>query len=227
MAAHTNPSESHLRAGGFAWRWRPLPGELARPDFGVYVAADPEELLDRAVAAGGAEAPYFADLWPAGEALARHLLRGPALDHLQVLDLGAGVGVVALAAACRGARVTCLDRSAPAQEAVRLGAERLGLPPPLAVQGDWRTWRVPQRFDRIVAADVLYEPAFAEGVARCVAAHLADRAAELWLADPGRVHARAWAGAARAAGLAQREEILLDTAPGRVEVRLRRYSPAR
>ncbi|MGO4842653.1 methyltransferase, partial [Rhizobiaceae sp. 2RAB30] len=64
----------------------------------------------------GSAPPYWAYQWPGGIALARYLLDMPDMvAGLSVLDLGAGCGVVGIAAAKAGARqVTAaeIDRNA-------------------------------------------------------------------------------------------------------------------
>ena len=212
---------------GHTWTWRAIAAP-DRPGFGLYVHGDPEALLEALAADPAAREerlPYFASLWPAGEALARHLLAGPALDGLDLLDLGCGTGVVGLAAACRGARVTWLDRDERSRFGLEASAAALDLPTPAFVAGDWREALPGRRFARVLAADVLYEATFPPGLARAVARLLAP-GAEAWIADPGRPHAATFGVEAAAAGL---EALALERlpGPGQVEVTLRRYRGAR
>jgi len=113
------------------------------------------------------------------------------------LELGAGAGLVGLAAHRLGARcVTLTDAGAPqlallahnvalnAAGASAPDAERLGLrvrhldwdaPAGGGACGDGAAQPLPagERFDVVLAADVLYEPEHAAGVARALAARLA------------------------------------------------------
>jgi predicted nicotinamide N-methyase len=68
--------------------------------------------------------PYWAFAWPGGQALARHLLDHPALvAGKNVLDIGAGSGLVSIAAKRAGAaRVTAAEIDAFAIAAIRLNA---------------------------------------------------------------------------------------------------------
>ena len=68
--------------------------------------------------------PYWAWPWAGGQALARYVLRTPEVVRGRwVLDVGAGGGVVAIAAALAGAvRVTAVDVEPYAIEACRLNA---------------------------------------------------------------------------------------------------------
>lgn len=189
--------------------WHAIRRPPGAPPLGAYVLQDPDALLDglddAAFAASDERMPYYALLWPSGEALAAAVADGPALAGLSALDLGCGCGAVGLAAGQQGARVTCLDWAPEAETLVERGARRLGLPVPRFVLADWR--RPPAdlgRFDRVLAADVLYEARNAEPVAAFLRTHLAP-GGEAWLTDPGRRHASDFPDVAATAGLALRE----------------------
>jgi predicted nicotinamide N-methyase len=112
----------------------------------------PEALIDEEAFADDEFLPYWAELWPAATALAAAL---PDVDGLRVVELGAGLGVPSLVAAARGAHVTATDWSQDAVDLLRENATRNGLEVD-AERWDWRQPRT-DRFDLVVAADVLYE----------------------------------------------------------------------
>ena len=114
--------------------------------------ADPEALLDEHAFADDEFLPYWAELWPAGIALAEAL--PPTLAGQSVLELGCGLGVPALLAAARGARVTAVDWADGAIALLRANADRNGLALE-ATRADWRQFA--GAFDLVLAADVLYE----------------------------------------------------------------------
>ena len=114
--------------------------------------AEPEDLLDEDAFADDEFLPYWAELWPAGLALA-HALPGD-LEGVHVVELGCGLGVPSLVAAARGARVTAVDWAPDAVALLRENAARNHLALD-AVQADWRTFD--GSFDLALAADVLYE----------------------------------------------------------------------
>jgi predicted nicotinamide N-methyase len=118
---------------------------LVRPE-------EPESLLDEEAFADDEFMPYWAELWPAGLALARELPER--LDGLRVVELGCGLGVPSLVAAARGAHATAVDWAADAIALLRenAAANNLSLD---AVHADWR--RFDGSFDLALAADVLYE----------------------------------------------------------------------
>jgi predicted nicotinamide N-methyase len=113
----------------------------------------PEELIDEEAFARDDFLPYWAELWPAALALADALPHG--LDGVRVVELGCGLGVPSLVAAARGARVTATDWACEAIELLRCNAERNRL----ELRAVVRDWREPwvERFDLVLAADVLYE----------------------------------------------------------------------
>src|SRR3954447_14592007 len=134
--------------------------------------------------------PYWAELWPAGTALAEAL---PAdLRGRRVVELGCGLGLPSLVAAARGARVLATDWATKALELLELNAQRNGLSLDVA---DAR-WDDPQRFgsgwDLVLAADVLYEH---RNVPQLLA--LLERLdGEILLAEPGRPPAESFFRAA-------------------------------
>ena len=103
--------------------------------------------------------PFWAYAWPAGIALARVILDAPErVRGARVLDVGAGGGVTALAAARAGAaRVVANDVDPWALATARLAAARQGLD--IATDGRDLTLSpdVVRDFDVVIASDLLYE----------------------------------------------------------------------
>lgn len=129
--------------------------------------------------------PYWAWPWPGGLALARHLHAHPALvAGKSVLDLGAGSGLLAIAAALSGASsVTAADPDPNAIAALTLNAAlNAAAITPLAA--DILDSPAPAA-ETILVGDLFYEPALARRVAafldRCLAA-----GAEIYVGDIGR-----------------------------------------
>lgn len=99
----------------------PVPG---RDDLRIYRAHDRSGLsrLDR-LTGRTQPSPYWAHLWPGGLALARQIGAAPgAVRGRRVLDVGAGSGLVGIAAAKAGAQVTCSDVDPMAEAAIWLNA---------------------------------------------------------------------------------------------------------
>ena len=132
--------------------------------------AEPESLLDEEAFADDEFMPYWAELWPAGVALAEALPTD--LSGMRVVELGAGLGVPSLVAAARGAHVTAVDWAADAIALLGRNAASNDLSL-AAVHADWR--RFDGSFDLVLAADVLYEARNVEPLAGLVS-RIAPRA---------------------------------------------------
>jgi predicted nicotinamide N-methyase len=146
-----------------------------------------EELIDEAAFDDEEFLPYWAELWPSGVALARHVA-GLELHGLRVLELGCGLGLPALTAALRGADVLATDWAEDAIGLLRKNAERNGV----LLRVARVRWSEPELllqaapWDLVLGADILYE---ARNAAQ-LAALLPQLGGEILLAEPGRPHAR-------------------------------------
>ena len=129
----------------------------------------------------GVPPPYWAFAWAGGQALARYVLDNPAIVAGQrVLDIGAGSGLVALAAAKAGAAtVLAADIDAFACAAIRLnaGANNCAV---TTTQDD--LIGAPNAWDVILVGDLFYERPLAERLLAWLT--LLDVPA--LLGDPGR-----------------------------------------
>ncbi|WP_324273068.1 class I SAM-dependent methyltransferase [Blastococcus brunescens] len=106
----------------------------------LHVAADVVALWEAIETERGVaptDPPFWAAAWPGGQALARHVLDTPSVVRgRSVLDLGAGSGLVAVAAALAGAgRVVASDIDPFSHAAVPVNAEANGVGP-IDVVGD-------------------------------------------------------------------------------------------
>jgi predicted nicotinamide N-methyase len=127
--------------------------------------------------------PFWAFVWAGGQALARYVLDHP--DQVRgrtVLDVAAGSGVAAIAAAKAGAAaVTAVDLDRNAAEAVRRNAAENHV----AVTAAAMDMTGAGTTDVLLAGDVFYSA----GVAARMTAFLRDRArrgARILVGDPGR-----------------------------------------
>jgi len=166
----------------------------------VWRPPDMEALIDLVAFEEDERIPYWADVWESAIVLAEELAD---LDGrgLTLLELGCGLGLPSLAAARAGFTVTATDYETPALEGVRFNAERNGLDTVVTRQLDWRSLPADLgRYDRVVAADVLYESHHPAALADVIARTLRPDGIAL-VADPCRQKAAGFAPAARAAGL--------------------------
>lgn len=168
--------EEEVEAAGVALR-------LLRPP-------DAEALIDEEAFARNEFLPYWAELWPAGLALAAALPES--LRGRRVVELGCGLALPSLVAAARGADVVATDWSQDAVELVRLNAERNGIRL-RAELADWADWRLGGEWELVLAADILYEhrnvPLLLELLPRL--------GTEALIAEPGRPPSQAFFRQAR------------------------------
>jgi predicted nicotinamide N-methyase len=188
---------------------------LSRPD-------DPESLIDEERFGIDEFMPYWAELWPSGIALARHVVGLP-LGETRVLELGCGLGLPSLAAALAGAHVLATDWAPEALALLEANAAANGIRVETAVL-DWRFGAPGGPFDLVLGADVLYEARNAEPLLALLAEAVADGGVAI-VADPGRRHAPAFFEAATAAGWAARA-VEMEELPGGGITVLRRGTPA-
>lgn len=129
--------------------------------------------------------PYWAHVWGGGLALARHLLDTPDIvAGRRVLDMGAGSGIVGIAAAKAGATsVVAADIDPYAMAAIELNAEAnaVDVRPLLA---DPTSDPVPD-VDVVLVGDLYYEPDLAARVTAFLDGCLASTACIL-VGDPWR-----------------------------------------
>jgi predicted nicotinamide N-methyase len=151
----------------------------------------PEIRLHKAVPSSGVgrlagdSAPYWAHHWAGGLALARHVLDHPKLVRgRRIFDLGAGSGLVAIAAARAGAHhVVAAEADPYAIVALELNAALNG------VDLDIRRADVarlePPDADLVLAGDLFYSGELAEAVTAFLD-HCLDRGIEALIGDPWR-----------------------------------------
>lgn len=144
--------------------------------------------------------PYWAELWPSSTILANFIV-ADTRPRGRLIELGAGVGLVSIAAAIAGYEVTASDYYEDALSFARANSFRnLGYEIATALV-DWRVISPDlPRFDMVLASDVLYESRYAPLVASVIDRLLAPRGIA-YVADPGRVAANAFADACVERGL--------------------------
>lgn len=130
------------------------------PELRLWLLAEQVDLEEACAPFGDDGAPpYWAFCWGGGQALARWLLDHPLLVRgLDVVDLGTGSGVAAIAAARAGARrVVAVDVDPTALEVTRANAAENGVVLETST-------RAPDACDVLLASDVLYEAGARRGV---------------------------------------------------------------
>lgn len=159
------------------------------PEIVLHLADEAHDLWQRTeeeLGAMGLPPPFWAFAWAGGQGLARHVLDDPALVAGQrVLDLAAGSGLVAIAAAKAGAAaVEAADIDPFCGNAVRLNASANGVE--LAFTGA-DLIGADHGWDVVLAGDVFYDRALADRLMPWFSA-LKARGARVLIGDPGRAY---------------------------------------
>jgi predicted nicotinamide N-methyase len=169
-------------------------------ELSIWRPPDMESLIDLAAFEADERIPYWADVWESAIVLAEEITR---LDGRSktLLELGCGLGLPSLVAGTSGFVVTATDYEESALEGVRYNARRAGQDAIQTRVLDWRT--IPADlglFDRVIAADVLYEAHHAEALAGVIARTLRPDGTAM-VADPCRARAAGFEAACRGRGL--------------------------
>lgn len=163
----------------------------------VLQLAAPESALEGAIR--GERDPYAGILWPSSIAAARALV-SYIRPGMHVVDVGAGTGLISLAAARRGARVLALDHDAVALQLIAAAAARQGLDVETMVF-DLTSSRDLPPAELFVFSDLLYQRDFSLMVAGRAVEALRQHATVI-VADPGRIGRDAFVTAIAAHGMA-------------------------
>jgi predicted nicotinamide N-methyase len=192
----------------------PIPGgwavrrfDLGGREIAAWVPACPDAFLEDAdsIAAHGPSAerpersdiPFWQYLWPAALSMARLVFahdwdreRLRDAEPFSALELGAGVGLVGLAALARGLRVTFTDYQEPALIASAANASLNGF---TDFETELLDWHAPgsKRYPIILGCEVIYERAIHEPILNVLDAMLSPKGVA-WLGDPGRSHVPAF-----------------------------------
>ncbi|HYV56385.1 MAG TPA: methyltransferase domain-containing protein [Candidatus Nitrosopolaris sp.] len=146
--------------------------DVAGQHVDLWRVADLERHVDRTALLGAEdppEPPYWAHLWSGALVLAAAIPEGAR----SVIELGCGLGLPGLVAACRGARVTFVDRVSAALAFTRASARLNRVTGVDFVAADCTTPALAARFDLVLAAELLYDRRAFPGIARALARLLA------------------------------------------------------
>ena len=159
---------------------------VAERDVELLSPANADDLISEDDYVADERLPYWADLWPSAQILANEvaLMR---LSGQRVLELGCGLGVVALGASMAGAEVTATDYY---EDALLFAALNVATATGHTIATRMVDWvAMPEdlgKYDVVLASDVLYEHRYASMVADAIAKTLV-RGGEAIVADPGRI----------------------------------------
>jgi predicted nicotinamide N-methyase len=159
---------------------------VAERDVELLSPANADDLISEDDYVEDERLPYWADLWPSAQILANEvaIMR---LAGQRVLELGCGLGVVAVGAAMAGAEVTATDYY---DDAILFASLNVADATGKEIATRMVNWvAMPEdigKYDVVLASDVLYEHRYAAMVADAIAKTLV-RGGEAIVADPGRI----------------------------------------
>jgi predicted nicotinamide N-methyase len=145
------------------------------------------EAMETEGGGAGQDPPFWAAAWPGGQALARYVLDHPeTVAGRRVLDLGAGSGLVAVAALLAGAAgVVASDVDPYSHTSIELNAELNGVAG-IEVVGDVLDDEL-TGIDVVLAGDVCYDRDMTARVLPFLGAAWLG-GASVYLGDPGRAY---------------------------------------
>ena len=137
-------------------RKKQVPVYLEGEELNFYVVENIEDLITDL--SDEDKVPCWADIWPASYGVAAFIWENMNFrENETLMELGAGIGLPGIVAALKGARVTLSDFNS---QALVLAAEnaRMNNVEVSIKQEDWRNFKTRNKYDYLLASDVLYDP---------------------------------------------------------------------
>lgn len=100
--------------------------------------------------------PLWAKIWEASAVLAEYMAQLPTEPPLQILELGAGLGVAGITAAAFGHRVTITEHDPHALEFIKANASFNHCPGAMICPLDWARRELEGQFDLIIGSEIVY-----------------------------------------------------------------------
>jgi predicted nicotinamide N-methyase len=117
---------------------------------------NPDDLMDNF--------PLWAKIWEASGVLASYLVSLPPDPMKTMLEIGCGLGMVGIAAAKAGHRITMTELNPDALNFARANAMANGCQEVVIERLDWNAPQLEDRFDMIVGSETVYKAEDIEGL---------------------------------------------------------------
>ena len=108
--------------------------------------------------------PLWAKIWEASGVLASYLVSLPPDPMKTMLEIGCGLGMVGIAAAKAGHRITMTELNPDALNFARANAIANGCPEVAIEKLDWNAPQLEDRFDMIVGSETVYKTEDIDGL---------------------------------------------------------------
>lgn len=131
--------------------------------------------------------PYWAFLWPAALKMVASILKSDWPLNAEVLEIGAGIGIVGLAGLAKGLNVTISDYEPKAVELAMYNARRNGFTQGQGLVLDWRSPPAKQ-YPILWGCELLYEDRHHEPLLD-LTRQLLTKDGVAWFVDGGRMRA--------------------------------------
>ena len=140
--------------------------------------------------------PLFGMLWPSSIQLAIKLLKRPIDPDTKILEIGCGLGIASLTAQSLGYDITASDRHPLAEKFLTKNALLNQIKTIPFLHGQWGDVPIPSihdtnspllvdKYDHILASDILYEPCSAQEVSQFID-QFGSENCTVWIIDPNR-----------------------------------------
>lgn len=188
-APQKQPSSPH-RLPEIPGGWKTDQITIRQHTFRLTLPAKPDAFLDDpdvlAAHQRNGYMPYWTYLWPAAISTAKAVMSIDWPKQTDALELGAGIGLVGLAALARGLNVTFSDHDTTAVALAIHNAQQNGFTNCTGLVMDWIK-PAEHRFPVILACDILYEKKDHASVLNAIDTMLTKNGT-CYIGDPGRAH---------------------------------------
>lgn len=125
----------------------------------IALYAPDQDFVRKAYQDGSIAFPYWSQVWPAAIGLTEFILKHPEyIQHRNVLELGAGLGLPSIIASRTANTVTSSDKEPDALDAIHHSIQHHSLSNCNTALIDWNEDFEQKKFDVLLLSDINYEP---------------------------------------------------------------------
>lgn len=141
---------------------------------------------------GDSDFPYWSQVWPSAIAMADFIICNPHyVQHKNVLELGAGLGLPSMVAAPHAKNITCSDYLPESINAIRLSAQHNRLQNLTTAILNWHSLPTNLEADILLLSDINYDPDIFSNLQQIIHQFL-DKGSCIILTTPQRLVAKSF-----------------------------------